>query len=423
MKKNNLKKQDKKVYDLIEKEIKRQKETISLIASENYVSEAVLEALGTPLTNKYSEGYSQKRYYAGNAVIDNIETLTIERAKKIFKAEHANVQPHSGSQANTAVYLALLKPHDKVLGIDLSCGGHLTHGSPVNISGKFYEFHNYGVNKKTEKLDYHEIKKVALKVRPKLIVCGTTAYPREIDFKRFREIADSVGAYLMADIAHIAGLVVAGEHPHPFPYCDVVTSTTHKTLGGPRGGLILSKKIDRLDTQNPDLSKKIDSAVFPGIQGGPLDHVIAAKAVNFLEASKPAFKKYAREIRKNANAMVEVFKKEGIRVVSGGTDNHIVLIDISKYSESSKDVQNNLDEVGIVANRNTVPYDTRSPFNPSGIRLGTPAMTSRGLKEKEAQKIAGIVASVVKDPSKKNKQKAKQEISKLLKKFPIYKNL
>ncbi|MBI3671813.1 serine hydroxymethyltransferase [Candidatus Azambacteria bacterium] len=416
----NLKKTDKKIYDLIKKEIKRQKEEISLIASENYVSVAVLEALGTPLTNKYSEGYPNKRYYAGNEVIDKIETLAIERAKKIFSAEHANVQPHSGSQANTAVYLALLKPGDTVLGIDLSSGGHLTHGSPVNISGKFYKFHNYGVNKNTEMLDYQEIEKTALAVRPKLIVCGTTAYPRSIDFKKFREIADKVGSYLMADIAHIAGLVVAGEHPHPFPHCDVVTSTTHKTLRGPRGGLILCKQTDRLDKENTNLAGKIDKAVFPGIQGGPLDHVVAAKAVSFLEASKPIFKKYIKQVVKNAKAMAKEFEKNGVRVVSGSTDNHIVLLDVSKYSESSKKTQNDLEEVGIIANRNTIPYETKSPFDPSGIRLGTPSITTRGFNEKDSVFLADLIIKIIKEPTAKNKREVKKEVAKLAKKHSIY---
>ncbi len=415
-----LKKVDKKIYSQIKKEEKRQRETLSLIASENYVSGAVLEAMGTVLTNKYSEGYPKKRYYAGNEVIDEIESLAVERAKKIFGAEHANVQSHSGSQANEAVYLALLDPKDKVLGIDLSCGGHLTHGSSVNISGKFYRFYNYGVNKKTELLDYAQIEKIALKVKPKLIVCGTTAYPREINFKKFRAIADKVGAYLMADIAHIAGLVVAGEHKSPFPHCDVVTSTTHKTLRGPRGGLILCKKKDRLDKKNQDLAKKIDSAVFPGIQGGPLDNIIASKAVAFLEASKPSFFKYAKQITKNAKVMAEVFQKNEIRVVSGGTDNHIVLLDVSEYSESSKKIQNALEDVGIITNRNTIPYDKRSPFDPSGIRLGTPAITTRGLKEKDCLILAELISEIIKNPSQKNKNKVKKEIKKLTLKYPIY---
>jgi glycine hydroxymethyltransferase len=416
----NLKKEDKKIYSLIQKEIKRQKETLSLIASENYTSEAVIEAMGTALTNKYSEGYAHKRYYAGNKNIDEIEVLAQERAKKLFNAEHANVQPHSGSQANTAVYLALLDPEDKVLGIDLSCGGHLTHGSPVNISGKFYKFSNYGVDSKTERLNYKEIEKIALKVKPKLIVCGTTAYSGVIDFKKFRSIANKVGAYLMADIAHIAGLVAGGEHMNPFPYCDVVTTTTHKTLRGPRGGMILCKKKDRLNKEKPDLARKIDSAVFPGMQGGPLDHVIAAKAVSFLEASKPSFKKYVKQVVKNAKVMAEEFQNNGIRVVGGGTDNHIVLLDLAKYTKSTTDLQNELDKIGIVTNKNTIPYDKRSPFNPSGIRLGTPGITTRGFKEKDCQKLAKLISEIIKNPNKSSKQKIKKEIGVLIKKYPIY---
>lgn len=407
----DLSKTDNKIYSLIKKEIARQKETLSLIASENYASEAVLEAIGTPLINKYSEGYPQKRYYAGNKYIDEIETLAIERAKKIFSTEHANVQPHSGSQANFAVYLALLEPKDRVLGVDLSSGGHLTHGASVNVSGKLYDFATYGVDRKTEILDYEDIAKIAQDIKPKLIVCGATAYSRKIDFQKFRKIADSVGAYLMADIAHIAGLVVVGEHPHPFPWCDVVTTTTHKTLRGPRGGLILCKK---------EFAQKIDRAVFPGIQGGPLDNIIAAKAVCFLEASKPSFKKYIKQVLKNAKAMEEEFSINRIRIASGGTDNHLILLDISKYSESSKKIQNDLEEVGIVVNRNAIPYDTRSPFDPSGIRIGTPAITTRGFNEKDSKKLAGLIALIIKNPDKKNKADVKKIIAELTRKYPIY---
>lgn len=410
----DLSKTDNKIYSLIRKEVTRQKETLSLIASENYASEAVLEAIGTPLINKYSEGYPQKRYYAGNRYIDEIEVLAIERAKKIFSAEHANIQPHSGSQANFAVYLALLEPKDRVLGVDLSSGGHLTHGASVNVSGKLYDFATYGVDRKTEILDYEEIAKIAQKIKPKLIVCGATAYSRKIDFQKFRKIADSVGAYLMADIAHIAGLVVAGEHQDPFPWCDVVTTTTHKTLRGPRGGLILCKK---------EFASKIDKAVFPGIQGGPLNNIIAAKAVCFLEASKPSFKKYIKQILKNAKAMEEEFSRNEIRIVSGGTDNHLMLLDISKYSESSKKIQNDLEEVGIVTNRNSIPYDVKSPFDPSGIRIGTPAITTRGFNESDSKKLAEIIALIIKNPDKKNKNSVKKEVAKFVKKYPIYENL
>ncbi len=410
---------DKKLFALIKKEIKRQKETLSLIASENYVFKEVLEAAASPLTNKYSEGYPKKRYYAGNKVIDDIESLAIERAKKLFLAEHANVQPHSGSQANMAVYFALLKPKDKVLGFDLTCGGHLTHGSKVNFSGKLFRFYNYGVNKKTHLIDYDEVLKIAKKVKPKLILCGTTSYPRNLDFKKFREIADEVGAYLMADIAHIAGLVAGGVHPNPFPFCDVVTMTTHKTLRGPRGGMILCKKKDRLDKENDDLAGKIDKSVFPGIQGGPLDHVIAAKAFSFFEALKPSFKSYAKRIVENAKAMADEFIKNGIPVVSGGTDTHIVLIDVSDYSDGST-IQNLLESIGIVVNKNTIPYDKRSPFNPSGIRIGTAAITTRGLKKDDVVELTRVISDIIKNPNSKQVQvKAKKKVKSLVNKYPL----
>jgi glycine hydroxymethyltransferase len=417
-----LKAVDPKIYNLVKKEILRQKESFSLIPSENYASPAVLASMGTPLSNKYSEGYPYKRYYGGNELIDEIETIAIERAKKLFLAEHANVQPHSGSQANAAVYLALLKPGDRVLGIDLSAGGHLTHGSPVNFSGQIYNFSHYGVDPKTETIDFDEIRKKVLEIKPKLIITSTTSYSRTLDFKRFGEIAKESGAYLMADIAHIAGLVVAGLHPHPFPWCDVVTSTTHKTLRGPRGGLILSKIEDRLDAGGKfNLAQKIDRAVFPGIQGGPQDHVIAAKAVCFLEASKPAFKKYQKQILLNAKAMADEFKKQGIRVVSGGTDNHLMVVDISSFSIESKRVQEELDKVGICVNRNTIPFDKKSPYNPSGIRLGSPAITTRGLKEKEARDMVGLIIKVLKNiDDKKVKNEVRLSIKKLAKRFPIY---
>jgi len=408
----NLKNLDPKIYNLIKKEIQRQKEGLVLIASENYASPAVLAAMASPLSNKYSEGYPRKRYYSGNEFVDEIETIAIERAKKIFKAEHANVQPHSGSQANAAVYLALLNPGDKVLGIDLSAGGHLTHGSPVNFSGKTYEFATYGVNPKTELIDFKEVRKIALKFKPKLIITSTTSYPRKLDFKQFKKIADEVGAYLMADIAHIAGLVVAGAHPHPFPYCDVVTTTTHKTLRGPRGGLILSKL---------SLAKQIDKAVFPGTQGGPLDHVIAAKAVSFLEAMKPSFKKYQKQIILNAKAMEAEFKEQGIRLVSGGTDNHMLLVDVSSFSIESKKIQEELDKVGIFLNRNAIPFDKKPPYNPSGLRLGSPAITSRGMKEKESREIVGLIVKLINNiDSLKIKREIKAEVRKLTKNFPIY---
>lgn len=419
-----LQKSDPKIYALIKKEIQRQKAGLVLIPSENYASEACLSAMGTPLSNKYSEGYPQKRYYGGNEFIDEIETLAIERAKKIFKAEHANVQPHSGSQANAAVYLALLKYGDRILGIDLSAGGHLTHGSKVNFSGKLYKFAYYGVDPETEKVDLKEVEKIARRFKPKLIIVSTTAYSRTLDFRGFRKIADKVKAYLMADIAHIAGLVVAGLHPHPFPWCDVVTTTTHKTLRGPRGGLILSKMKDRLDPKGKlNLAEKIDKAVFPGMQGGPLDHVIAAKAVCFLEAQKPAFKKYQKQIILNARAMADEFRRQGIRVVSGGTDNHLMLIDISSFGASSKKIQDELDRVGIYVNRNAIPFDKRPPYNPSGIRLGSPAITTRGLREKECREIVRLIVRLIKNVNDgKVKNQIKKEAQRMLKKFPIYEN-
>ena len=422
--KNTMKlpKSDPKIYALIKKEIQRQKTGLVLIPSENYASPAVISAMGTPLSNKYSEGYPQKRYYGGNEFIDEIETLAQERAKKIFKAEHANVQPHSGSQANAAVYLALLNYRDKVLGIDLSAGGHLTHGSKVNFSGKLYNFAYYGVDPKTEKVDLKEVEKIAKKFKPKLIIVSTTAYSRTLNFRGFGKIADKVKAYLMADIAHIAGLVVAGLHPHPFPWCDVVTTTTHKTLRGPRGGLILSKMKDRLDPRGKfNLAEKIDKAVFPGMQGGPLDHIIAAKAVCFLEAMKPGFRKYQKQILLNSRAMADEFQKQGIRVVSGGTDNHLMLIDVSSLGDSSKRIQDELDRVGIYVNRNAIPFDKRPPYNPSGIRLGSPAITTRGFKEKDCREVVRLIVKLIKNIGNTAvKKRIKKDVEKLLKKFPIY---
>jgi len=420
-----LSKIDPKIYNLINKEIARQKNGLTLIASENYASPAVLSAMGTPLSNKYAEGYPGKRYYGGNEFIDQIENLAIERAKKLFKAEHANVQPHSGSQANAAVYLALLKPSDRVLGIDLSAGGHLTHGSPVNFSGQFYNFNCYSVDSKTEKVDLNEVEKIALKFQPKLIIVSTTSYSRTFEFRKFRKIADKVGAYLMADIAHIAGLVVVGFHPHPFPYCDVVTTTTHKTLRGPRGGLILSKIKDRIDPKAKlNLAEKIDKAVFPGIQGGPCEHIIAAKAVCFLEAMKPSFKKYQKQIILNAKAMADEFQKQGIKVISGGTDNHLMVIDISPFEISSKLIQDELDKVDIYVNRNAIPFDKRPPYNPSGIRLGSPAITTRGLKERECREVVRLIADLIKNiKNQKIKIKIKKRVREITKKFPIYENI
>lgn len=438
-----LKKTDRPIYNLIKKEIKRQKDGLVLIASENYASPAVLAAMATPLSNKYSEGYPGKRYYSGNEFIDEIETIAIERAKKLFKAEHANVQPHSGSQANAAVYLALVKPGDKILGFDLSSGGHLTHGSKVNFSGKLYNFAYYGLDHKTELIDFEEVRKAALKFRPKLIIASTTSYSRKLDFEKFRWIADEVGAYLMADITHIAGLVIAGLHPHPFPYCDVVTATTHKTLRGPRGGLILSKIKDRLEpkgeltphllgmkkflrrAQSPkgagfNLAQKIDQGVFPGVQGGPLEHVIAAKAVCFKEAMKSSFTKYQKQVVSNAKAMADEFQKQGLRVISRGTDNHLFALDISPFGESQK-IQDELAKVGLYVNRNAIPFDKKPPYNPSGVRIGTPAITTRGLKENNSRQTARLVAELIKNiNSQKIKKQIKSEVKKIVKKFPVY---
>ncbi len=412
---------DKKIQDLIKKEIIRQRDGLTLIPSENYASEEVLRAMGTPLSNKYSEGYPGRRYYGGNEIIDEIENIAVERAKKLFGAEHANVQPHSGSQANAAVYLALLKPGDKILGFDLKAGGHLTHGSPVNFSGLIYNFAFYGVDAKTGRIDLAQVEKIASEFKPKLILVSTTSYSRQLDFEGFSKIAKKVGAYLLADIAHIAGSVIAGEHANPFPWCDIVTATTHKTLRGPRGGLILCKK---------ELAKEIDKAVFPGTQGGPLDNVIAAKAVCFFEAMKPEFKKYQRQIILNARAMAGEFKKQGIKVVSGGTDNHLMVLDISEFNLESRFIQDELDKLGIYVNRNAIPNDSRSPFNPSGIRVGSPAITTRGFREAEAALIANLVARLIKNPclsgrqaeDRKLKTEIKNEVKKLAKKFPIYKN-
>lgn len=417
-----LEKVDPQIYNLIKREIARQKNSLILIPSENYASTAVLSAMGTALSNKYSEGYPGKRYYSGNEFIDKIENLAIERVKELFKAEHANVQPHSGSQANAAVYLALLKPGDKVLGFDLSAGGHLTHGSPVNFSGQIYNFSNYNVNPETERIDFQEVRKKALQFQPKLIVVSTTSYSRILDFEEFRKIADEVGAYLMGDIAHIAGLISAELHPHPFPYCDVVTSTTHKTLRGPRAGLILSKIKDRLNPEGKlNLAQKIDRGVFPGTQGGPFNHIIAAKAVCFLEALKPDFKEYQKQIILNAEAMADEFKKLGVRVISGGTDNHLMVIDIFPFGVDSKQIQDELDEVGISVNRNAIPFDKRSFFNPSGIRLGSPAITSQGIKEKEAREIVQLIVRLIRNFDEQEvKNQIKEQVEEITKKFPIY---
>ena len=381
---------DPELWNAIDAEAERQQNNIELIASENVVSKAVMAAQGTLLTNKYAEGYPGKRYYGGTDVIDVVETLAIERAKKLFGAKFANVQPHSGSQANAAVYMSLIQPGDTVMGMDLSAGGHLTHGAPVSFSGKTYHFVAYNVDKETELLDYDAILAQAKEVKPKLIVAGASAYSRIIDFAKFREIADAVGAYLMVDMAHIAGLVASGHHPSPVPYAHVTTTTTHKTLRGPRGGLIL--------TNDEDIAKKINSAVFPGLQGGPLEHVIAAKAVALKEALDPAFKEYGENVIKNASAMADVFNQHpDFRVISGGTNNHLFLVDVTKVVENGKVAQNVLEEVNITLNKNGIPYEQLSPFKTSGIRVGSPAITSRGMGEAESRKIAELMIQALED--------------------------
>ncbi len=400
---------DPEIADAIEKEIERQKNKIELIASENFVSEAVMEAMGSPLTNKYAEGYPGKRYYGGCEFVDVVEDLARERLKKLFGAEHANVQPHSGAQANMAAYFALIKPGDTILGMNLAHGGHLTHGSKVNFSGKLYNIIPYGVREDTGFIDYEELERLAKEYRPKLIVAGASAYPRIIDFKKFKEIADSVGAYLMVDMAHIAGLVAAGLHPNPVDYSDVVTSTTHKTLRGPRGGIILSKEVH---------AKAIDKSVFPGVQGGPLMHVIAAKAVCFNEALKPEFKEYQKRIVKNAKALAEGLLDRKVNLVSGGTDNHLMLLDLRGTGVTGKDLERRLDYVGITANKNAIPNDPLGPNVTSGLRLGTPAVTTRGMNENDMDEIADIIYNVLKDENYVDT--AKSRVKKLLDKYPLY---
>ncbi|MBQ9545619.1 MAG: serine hydroxymethyltransferase [Clostridia bacterium] len=407
-----IEKLDPEVGRAIRAEFERQNRNIELIASENIVSDAVLAAAGTVLTNKYAEGYPAKRYYGGCDEVDVVENIAIERAKKLFGAEHANVQPHSGSQANTAVYVALLKPGDTVLGMSLSDGGHLTHGSPVNLSGLYYNFVSYGVDQKTCLIDYDRVEALALEHRPKLIVAGASAYPRVIDFARFRQIADKVGAYLMVDMAHIAGLVAAGLHPTPVGVADVVTTTTHKTLRGPRGGLILCRA---------DLAKAIDKAIFPGIQGGPLMHVIAAKAVCFGEALKDDFKLYAKKIVSNAACLADALKNEGFDLVSGGTDNHLMLIDLRSMNVTGKEMQHRLDEVYITANKNAIPFDPQGPFVTSGLRVGTPAVTSRGFGEAEMKLIARFIGDTAKD-FENTADKTRKAVCELCARFPLYEN-
>ncbi|WP_067841088.1 serine hydroxymethyltransferase [Amphibacillus sediminis] len=408
----HVKDNDLELYEAIEKERSRQHDKIELIASENFVSETVMEAQGSVLTNKYAEGYPEKRYYGGCEYVDIAENLARNRAKELFGAEHVNVQPHSGAQANMAVYFAFLEPGDTVLGMNLSHGGHLTHGSPVNFSGKLYQFVDYGVDETTETLDYGAILAKAKQVKPKLIVAGASAYPRQIDFAKFREIADQVGAYLMVDMAHIAGLVATGLHPNPIPYADFVTTTTHKTLRGPRGGMILTKE---------SYAKQIDKAVFPGIQGGPLMHVIAAKAAAFKEALDPSFTDYAKQIIANAQAFAKVLEAEGIRLISGGTDNHLLLLDVRGLGLTGKDAEKALDDIGITTNKNTIPFDPESPFVTSGIRVGTAAVTTRGFKEEEMEEVGRIIASTLKNYQDHTKlAEAKERVKALTNRFPLY---
>ena len=406
-----VKQSDPEIYAAMQRELERQQTHIELIASENFVSPAVMEAMGSHLTNKYAEGYPGKRYYGGCQFVDEVEDLARERARKLFGADHANVQPHSGAQANTAVYFALLEPGDTVLGMSLSNGGHLTHGSPVNLSGKYFHFVAYNLDEKTERIDYDEVRRLALEHKPKLIVAGASAYARAIDFARFRQIADEVGAMLMVDMAHIAGLVAAGEHMSPVPYADVVTTTTHKTLRGPRGGLIL--------TNNEYLIKRINSAIFPGTQGGPLEHIIAAKAVCFGEALKPEFKDYAQKIVDNAQALAAALTARGVKLVSGGTDNHLMLIDLLDEECTGKELEHNLDEVHITANKNTVPGEKRSPFVTSGLRIGTPAVTTRGMGPAEMQVIADCIADCIFDFAAKKADVAAR-VAALVEQFPLY---
>ena len=404
-----LKQSDQDLFRIIDKEIKRQQGNIELIASENFVSEAVLEAMGSHLTNKYAEGYPSKRYYGGCEVVDLAENLARDRLKQLFQADHANVQPHSGSSANFGVYFSVLKPGDKVLGMNLSHGGHLTHGSPVNMSGDYYRFISYGVDPETHLIDFDQVWDLALKERPKMIVAGASAYPREIDFSRFREIADEVGAILMVDMAHIAGLVAAGLHNNPCPVSDFVTTTTHKTLRGPRGGAILSKA---------EHAQKIDKAIFPGIQGGPLMHVIAAKAVAFKEALEPSFKDYQRQILRNAVALGESLKNKGFDLISGGTDTHLLLVDLRKKDITGKDAEKLLDGVGITCNKNTIPFDPQSPFVTSGIRLGTPAMTTRGMKEDAMKEIGTLIGETIDGST--DMETIRKQVTTLCQDYPLY---
>ena len=408
-----LKNSDPTINELINQELQRQRDHLELIASENFTSPAVLAAQGSVLTNKYAEGLPGKRYYGGCEFVDKIEQIAIDRAKLLFGAAHANVQPHSGAQANFAVFLTLLKPGDTIMGMDLSHGGHLTHGSPVNVSGKWFQVRHYGVSKETEQLDYDQIRDLAIKERPKLLICGYSAYPRIIDFAKFRSIADEVGAYLLADIAHIAGLVATGHHPNPLPYCDVVTTTTHKTLRGPRGGLIL--------TRDPELGEKLDKSVFPGTQGGPLEHVIAGKAVAFGEALKPEFTQYSAQVVENARALATQLQNRGFKLVSDGTDNHLMLVDLRCIDMTGKKGDQLVSTVNITANKNTVPFDTKSPFVTSGLRLGSPAMTTRGLGVAEFTEIGNIIADRLLSPdSEIVTADCLRRVAALCDRFPLY---
>ena len=406
-----ISKVDLELAQAIEKEVARQRGNIELIASENFVSEAVLEAVGSPLTNKYAEGYPGKRYYGGCECVDIAEDLARERAKKLFGCDHVNVQPHCGAAANTAVYFAMLNPGDTILGMNLAHGGHLSHGSPVNISGKYYNVIPYGIDDNTHRIDYEEVRRLAIEHKPKMIVCGASAYPRIIDFAKFSEIAKEVGAYLMVDIAHIAGLVVAGLHPNPVPYADFVTTTTHKTLRGPRGGMIMCKK---------EYAKAIDKAVFPGLQGGPLMHVIAGKAVCFKEALSDEFKEYQTQVVKNAKALAEGLVAEGFDLVSGGTDNHLMLVDLRNFKITGKEAEKRLDEVNITVNKNAIPNDPESPFVTSGIRIGTPASTSRGFKEEDMKIISKLIALTLGENFEEKKEEIRAEVKKLTDKHPLY---
>ena len=405
----NLVKVDEEIYSLVEKELEREQDGIELIASENFASEAVMEAMGSYLTNKYAEGYPSKRYYGGCQVVDEVEELARERAKKLFGAEHANVQPHSGSQANMAVYFTILQPGDTVLGMNLSHGGHLTHGSAVNFSGRLYNFVSYGVNKETERIDYEEVRRLALEYKPKLIVAGASAYSRIIDFKKLKEICDEVEAYFMVDMAHIAGLVATGAHPSPVPYADFVTSTTHKTLRGPRGGLILCKE---------KYAKALDKNIFPGIQGGPLMHTIAAKAVCFKEALQPEFKEYIDRVVKNCKVLAEELVKYDFKLVSNGSDNHLILIDLNNKDITGKDAEKRLDSIGITVNKNTVPNETKSPFVTSGIRIGTAAVTTRGFDEEDMKEVAALINDAIENKDE-NLSSLKNRVKALCSKHPL----